>query len=288
MSVLKELPAFIKYRIALLSTLSAATGFIVADRGFSWKLPLFILALFLLAGGAAALNQYQERALDKLMLRTKDRPLPTGRMTPLQGLVAAIVFLAAGHILMYPFFGALPTVLGSATVVLYNGMYTYLKRVTAFAAVPGALIGALPPAIGWIAAGGPVNSTELFGLVIFFYMWQVPHFWLLLGLHSRDYNRAGFPSMTDLFSSRQLARITFTWVAATACTGLLFPLFGIFSHTLSLAVLIGLIIWLSVHSLALLRAKISTPVAFKKVFVNINIFALLLMIMLIIDYGVLI
>jgi protoheme IX farnesyltransferase len=287
MSFLKEVKTLIKFRIALLSTMSAATGFIIAYKGFSLSLVLFIAGLFMLAGGSAALNQYQERALDGLMDRTRSRPLPAGRLSSTTGLAIALILIAAGLAVLFFGFGPLPALLGTVTVVLYNGMYTYLKRISAFAAVPGALIGALPPAIGWLAAGGEPGSPVLLILVLFFYIWQVPHFWLLLGIRPGDYAKAGFPALTDVFTSSQLARVTFTWVAATACAGLLFPLFGMFNHAVSPLLVTGLVVWLASQAIPLVKERFSTPSVFRRVFMYINMFALLMMVILIIDHGVL-
>jgi protoheme IX farnesyltransferase len=284
--VVKKILRLIKFRIAILSTMSAATGYVVAAKGFTWGVLLFIFGLFLLAGGSAALNQYQERSLDKMMERTKHRPIPSGGLSAPVGLSIAIGFIAAGLMILYIGYGPLPGILGFATAVLYNGVYTYLKRVTAFAAVPGALIGALPPGIGWLAGGGNIGSPILFGLVAFFYIWQVPHFWLLIGIHSNDYKKAGFPSMTDVFSTQQLARITYTWIAATICAGMMFPLFGMFNHTASQVLLVFLVIWMAWRSVPLARQQLTRPV-FMKVFMQINMFALLIMVILIIDHGVL-
>ncbi|MCP5107073.1 MAG: protoheme IX farnesyltransferase [bacterium] len=284
MKRLKEITALIKIRVTLLSTLSAVTGFIVAGGGFSPVSAMFAAALFVTASGSAALNQYQERKPDALMERTMQRPLPSGRLAPGVGLTVSLFLIFSGLLLLFAVFGTIPALLGFLTVVSYNGIYTYLKRVTAFAVIPGALVGALPPAIGWTAAGGAIASPTLAALVFFFYIWQIPHFWLLLEIHSRDYSRAGFPSLKDIFTSAQLSRITFTWVAATACAGLLFPLFGMFQHPASLVVLAGTTFWLGIRSLPLVTA--AAPV-FRRVFMNINIFALLIMVILIIDHGVL-
>lgn len=282
-----KLIGLIKIRIALLSTLSAVTGFVLAE-GSSFKLVLFTAGIFTLAAGSAALNQYQERHLDRLMDRTKHRPLPSGQLSPQTGLTISSVLIAIGLLVLVKGFGMLAFLLGVFTVIFYNGIYTYLKRVTAFAAVPGALIGALPPAIGWAAAGGAIASPTLLGLMLFFYLWQVPHFWLLLGTHSRDYVRAGFPSLSDVFTTCQLGRITFTWVLAAGCAVMLFPLLGMFNHSISLVFLASGTIWLGLHALPLVRRRIALSVepVFRRAFRDINIFALLVMVILIIDHGV--
>jgi len=97
-----------------------------------------------LAAGSAALNQYQERHLDRLMERTQTRPIPAGQVSPYTGLTIAVILIVLGVSVLLAGFGLGPAGLGLSTVILYNGIYTYLKRVTAFAAVPGAMVGALP------------------------------------------------------------------------------------------------------------------------------------------------
>jgi protoheme IX farnesyltransferase len=287
MKFLIELAALIKIRIVLLSTLSAVTGFVLVD-GFHLKLVLFVVGIFSLAAGSAALNQYQELHLDRLMDRTKHRPLAAGQLTPKTGLIISLALIAIGLLVLIKGFGVLAFLLGVFTVVFYNSIYTYLKRVTAFAAVPGALIGALPPAIGWAAGGGAIPSPTLLGLMLFFYLWQVPHFWLLLGTHSRDYVKAGFPSLTNVFTTSQLGRITFTWVLATGCAVMLFPLLGMFNHSISLVFLAAVTIWLGMHALPLVKRRFALSIepAFRRAFRDINIFALLVMVILIIDHGV--
>lgn len=289
MRLIKELPALIKLRVVLLSTLSAVTGFVLTAGGFSprWGgLAVFIGALFCLAAGSAALNQYQEREPDRLMERTKNRPLPSGRLSPVAGLLISLSLITSGLLLLLFIFSALPALLGLVTVVLYNGVYTYLKRVTAFASIPGAIVGALPPAIGWTAAGGTITSPTLVGLMFFFYLWQIPHFWILMNLHSRDYVKAGFPCLGKIFTSDQLCRITFSWILGTACGTMLFPLFNMFNHSFSFVLLMGITLWLGLGSLPLLKSRLSAEPVFRRTFVNINIFALLIMVIIIIDHGV--
>jgi protoheme IX farnesyltransferase len=109
--------------------------------------------------------------------------------------------------------GNLPAVLiGIFTVIWYNGIYTYLKRITAFAVVPGAITGALPPLIGWVAAGGEVWAKPIIFLEFLFFTGQIPHFWLLILKYGDEYKSAGVPTLTDIFNYDQINRLTFTWV----------------------------------------------------------------------------
>ena len=144
--------------------------------------------------------------------------------------------------------GITPTALVFLTVLWYNGVYTWLKKRTAFAAIPGALIGAIPPAIGWSAAGGRPEDPALAALCLFFFLWQVPHFWLLLFKHGDDYSRAGLPSLTRIFSARQLVHLTFIWMLVTFASSLLFWLYGLTrSPWVDLALLAGGV-WLTARA----------------------------------------
>lgn len=216
-----------KVRIAALSTMTMAAGYFLAEGGVEWTLLWVTVGVFLLAAGASGLNQVQERDIDALMERTRRRPLPSGRVALSEAVAMAVLSITGGALLVLAAGGGLAGALGIAAVGWYNGVYTPLKRVTAFAAVPGGVVGAIPPLIGWVAAGGWVLDPKILAVSFFFFMWQVPHFWLLL-LHSsgRDCERAGLPSMTRTFSEGQISRMTFAWVVATATVCALIPLFG--------------------------------------------------------------
>lgn len=212
--------------IAALAAYSALTGSLLAS---GWSLTITLLpalAVFMLASGASALNQYQEQKTDARMGRTRHRPLPSGKIRPGQALVVAFLFIASGLALLGLSNGLLPALLGFAALIWYNGVYTPLKRWTAFAAIPGAVVGMIPPAIGWSAGGGTLSDSRLFALCFVFFMWQVPHFWLQLLDYGHEYEQAGLPALTQKVGRRQLTRMTFVWTCAAAVAGLLLPLYG--------------------------------------------------------------
>ena len=216
------------------------------------------------------------------MERTRDRPIPSGRVSVAGALALALVLAAGGLGVLWR--GSNPTaaLLGAGALGWYNGAYTYLKRVTAFAAVPGSLIGAIPPAIGWTAAGGDLFDPRLAALCFFFFIWQVPHFWLLLFRLGKDYQRAGFPTLTQVFSVDQLGRLTFVWMVATAASCLLIPIFGLSASPWVALSMAACGAWLCAVASRLLRVQ-KRPMSLRLAFRDINVFALLVMGLLTLD-----
>jgi protoheme IX farnesyltransferase len=189
--------------------------------------------------------------------------------------------MTAGSGVLWHWHNSLAVFIGWIAVAWYNLVYTYLKRVSAFAVVPGALIGALPPVIGWTAAGGDPLEMRALALAFFFFLWQVPHFWLLLFNFGEDYESAGLPSLSTVFSSRQLARLTFIWMVATAVSSLLLPAWLV---TSSPWVNLGLVlsgIWLAWRASRLLGDF--RPPEFPRVFRAINLYALCVVALLVAD-----
>jgi protoheme IX farnesyltransferase len=257
-----------KVRIAVLSTASVVAGYALAAGALEVDIVAPLAGVFLLACGASALNQYQERDIDALMRRTCRRPLPTGRVTPRVALAVALALAAAGVACLAVEPRA--ALLGLVAIIWYNGVYTPLKRVTAFAAIPGGVVGAIPPVIGWVAGGGAVLDPRIAAVALFFFLWQVPHFWLLLMRFGDDYARAGLPALTSLFDRRQLSRITYVWMLATALSCMLIPVFGVAEPWWTSLALVGASLWLGWQATTMVRTQ-GTMVAFRQ----INIYALL-------------
>jgi protoheme IX farnesyltransferase len=193
--------------------------------------------------GSGALNHWQERKTDVLMPRTKNRPIPSGQLSPNQGLMVVLGYTITGSLILVFSNPIAALVLSWATLASYNLIYTPLKKITAFAVIPGSLVGALPPLIGWAAAGGNIFAESILIVATFFFMGQIPHFWLLLLLFGDQYKLAGLQSLTDIFSELQIKRITYTWVLTTIASALL-VLYFVITHPVILVLLLLYIFYL--------------------------------------------
>ncbi len=271
-----------KVSISAASTFTAAAGFMAALRGFRWGLLTALLGTLLLAMGSCAINELQEMRHDARMKRTCGRPLPSGRISPLTALVIGTGMCSAGFAILLWRHGWPSALLGLLAMAWYNGIYTPLKRVTAFAIIPGALIGAIPPAIGWAAAGGPLDSPAMYSLCLLFFLWQVPHFWMLMLIHDQDYGRAEFPTLSRHFSAGQSGRLSFTWMAATAFSCAFLPAFGAVFSTPVMIIMAAAAVWLVWQATTLLHARLDRAV-FRRAFWSINLFALVMILAVIAD-----
>lgn len=218
-----------KIKIALLSALSTAAGFMIATDRMSYGIIAPVLGVFFLACGALALNQYQERHTDALMGRTMSRPLPSGRARPIAAVTFSISCIASGFFILLYFVSFRTACAGLFAVFWYNVIYLFIKRKSAFASIPGSIAGAIPPAVGFEAGGGHILDPRLLVLSVFMIIWQVPHFWLIVIKYGKDYEKAKLPSLTCIFTTRQLTRLTFVWIISTALISFTMPLYGIIS-----------------------------------------------------------
>lgn len=271
-----------KLKISAASTFTGAMGYIASRRGVDLPLISALVGTLLLAMAASALNEIQERHLDAQMARTRHRPLPSGAISPTTATIVVVVLGLTGFLLLWHFHGWLPAALGLLAMAWYNGFYTPLKRHSAFAVVPGSVIGALPPAIGWTAAGGSLGDPALAALCFVFFVWQVPHFWLLSLLHAEGYEQAGFPTLRRHFEVPQILRLTFTWTCGTVAATALLPLFRATTGTVALLLLGGAALWLVIRFTALLRPESDAKVI-RQAFLRINLYALALMAAVILD-----
>ena len=192
-SALGDFAILTKARLSLMVVFTTAIGYIVgaAGRPIGWGLLFAVLGTSLAAASAGALNQWMEADVDRLMERTRNRPLPAGRMRPVQALWVGIALgvLGVGELLL-----TLPRTaawLALATIGVYLVLYTPLKRKSAWCTYVGAVSGAIPPVIGWSAA----EPTEAWGGWVLFgilFLWQIPHFLAIAWMYRDEYRGAGF------------------------------------------------------------------------------------------------
>ncbi len=191
--LVRDLMELVKARLTLLVLLTTAVGFYLGGEGpTNWTLLVqAVLGTAAAAAGAAALNQWWEYRLDALMHRTQSRPIPGGRMRPMEALVIGNTLSILGVTYLAFVCNALSAALAAITIIVYIFAYTPLKLVSTFNTVLGAVPGALPPMIGWAAARGTLNAGAWMLFAILFF-WQLPHFFAIAWMYRDDYARAGF------------------------------------------------------------------------------------------------
>ena len=190
---LKSYYELLKVRLSFLVAFSSGFGYVLGSHGtFNWGAFIaFCFGGFLVSGGAITINQVLEIEYDKVMKRTMDRPLPTNRVGKAEASVYAGLLLVVGFSLLLIYTNVLTVLISMLSMLLYSFVYTPLKRVGPIAVFVGAIPGALPPLLGWVAATGQITyeAMIIFGIQ---FIWQFPHFWAIAWLADDDYKKAGF------------------------------------------------------------------------------------------------
>lgn len=180
-------------RLSFLVVLSAILGYLLAPTVyFNWIVFFNLIAGgFMITAASNGFNQVMEAETDKLMERTSQRPLPDQRLSSFEAMVACTVMALAGILLLWIFVNAQSALLGLASLLLYTLAYTPMKKVGSSAVFIGAIPGAMPPLLGWVAATGTIGfeAIVLFSLQ---FLWQFPHFWAIAWVLHNDYKKAGF------------------------------------------------------------------------------------------------
>jgi len=194
-SLLGDYFQLFKVRVTSLVVITAWTGFYMgaAKSGVSsltWTLVNALLGIGVTCAGSAALNEVLEHKIDALMRRTRNRPLPAGRMSLATGLTAGILATVLGPIYLSLTANILTGVLALATAVTYLAFYTPLKRISPISTFVGAFPGAMPPLLGWTAVRGKLEIEAIFLFLIVFF-WQFPHFQAIAWMYREDYEAAG-------------------------------------------------------------------------------------------------
>ena len=184
---------FIKPRLVVMILITTAAGFYLgAQQTVDWMLCLHtLIGAGLTAAGVLGLNQYLERDVDAQMKRTQERPLPDGRMNPLEALLVGAALTGGGMLYLTFIVNTLSGFVISLIVVSYLFLYTPLKRKTSLCTLIGAVPGALPPVVGWVAARGTLTG-EAWVLFAILFLWQLPHSLAIAYIYREDYAKAGF------------------------------------------------------------------------------------------------
>jgi protoheme IX farnesyltransferase len=225
---LKDYYLLTKARLSALVMVTVAAGYLLAVKGEPhWVgMGISMFGVALVAGGVAALNQYMERDRDALMNRTRNRPLPSGRMSPTEAMAFGLVAVGGGTALLLLFVNALAAVITLVTAGIYLFIYTPLKTRTTLNTLVGAVPGALPPVAGWAAATGEVG-LHAFVLFAILYVWQLPHFWSIARIYRDDYEQGGMKMLSVVdrdggFLAHQIA----VWCIALTAVSMLPVLVG--------------------------------------------------------------
>jgi protoheme IX farnesyltransferase len=271
-----------KLTIMLPVSLTGFTGYFIFNPHISINTILVSFGILLMAISASTLNQIQEVGPDCKMLRTQDRPIPAGRIRLDNAVIFFLCNLFAGMVIIFYSGNLNAALIGLFTIFWYNGIYTYSKRITAFAVFPGAVTGALPPLIGWVAAGGGMWDKPIIFVEFLFFTGQIPHFWLLILKYGEEYNKAGIPNLTDIFSREQITRLTFTWILTSVISALFLCYFEVIRN----GFLVGILIMASALLIWKFSAMIKTETdnkTYKKFSIFLDSYFLLILLLLIID-----
>lgn len=268
--MIKDFIVLTKFVLSFAISLSALFAYTMAKGEVGADMFIAAFAVLLVAMGVSTLNQVQEYKEDALMERTKSRPIASGKWSVRTAILIAAFLIIASLVLIYDLLGITGVNLFLFSFIWYNFFYTPLKKKSALAVVPGALLGVIPPAIGWLAAGGSLSEPEFFALGLFYFVWQIPHFWLLVMLHYGDYAAAGYPTAMRLFGKMSLQRLTYYWLMLTIMTGYFMVTVFQPANKLIIGVLVLTAILAFISSLQLLKKDFDLKWA-RKVFWQINL-----------------
>jgi len=193
----------------------------------------------LVAGGAAALNQVAERDTDALMERTRTRPMAAQRLSVFEGRAVGAVLSVAGLLMLWLMISGLAALVALATLISYVLFYTPLKRITSFAAVVGAVPGALPPMIGWAASRGSVTELGGWSLFLIMFVWQLPHVLAISWMYREEYGKAGLPVLPVVDSKGAMTgRQAVLWSATLVPISVLPSIAGIANQVYGMGALV--------------------------------------------------
>lgn len=281
---IKDYVSFTKAILSFAVGIPGIMVYLLATNEITTNLGITFLAIFLLALGVCALNQFQERHLDALMPRTQNRPLVTGKISEKEAISIIVGLTGLSMILIYSVLGYQGVIIFALVMIIYNGIYTPMKKISPYAVFPGALLGVIPPVLCWMAAGQSIMQPSFFALAWFYFIWQMPHFWLLVLVYHEDYKKAGFPTMVDTLGGEALARITYIWILFTIISALMAVSFFMPQSTLILGIVLFHSIFMLYKGVVLLyKDTWKNKRLCRKTFMQLNLYTLAVIGFLVLD-----
>jgi protoheme IX farnesyltransferase len=267
--------------VSLSVTYTGFAGYVIAGHIIDGKLFIVLLGIFLLSSGASAFNHIFERQTDALMERTRNRPIPAGRLSLKAAFYIAIINSIIGSLILFFSSGWLVAILGIFNLVWYDFIYTPLKKRTVWAVFVGTITGVIPFYMGYLSVLIEFPSVKAHFIAIFLLVWQIPHFMLLLGIYGKEYEKAGLASITSKTKEPNLYRIAVLWIIACCIISFLLPLFKISNYNTTnylILVISGIVLLWAVLSL-FYRIKRK----YKLLFVVSNLMQMAIITLLLID-----
>lgn len=270
--MIRALARLFRVRLACLNGVTATGGAVLFPLATETQLLWMVcIGVAVLAAGGSAINQALEHDLDRVMIRTRLRPVAQGRISPAMAAVIGSAVVLGGIFIVGMAGGVVPALLGVVGILWYLVVYTPLKRRTPYALAAGALCGALPPVIGWVCAGGGLPDYRIMLLAGLLYLWQIPHFWLFQRRYAADYHAAGFPLLSAVTRGTGFPGLFGLWIAALVTAAMLLPAFGMISQTTAL--------WYALFPLPLIAITLLRSE--RAMFSYLNLFPLLLTLMIV-------
>lgn len=283
-ATIKDYFSFTKALLSFAVGIPGVFVYLLKSQEIGPDLGIGFFAIFLLALGVCALNQFQERHLDALMPRTQSRPLITGRISENRAIFIIVGLIGLSMLSIYTVLSFAGVGIFALVVLLYNGIYTPMKQINPYAVFPGALLGVIPPVIMWMLAGGDIFNPAFLSLAWFYFIWQMPHFWLLVLVYHDDYKEAGFPTMRDILGGEGLSRITYIWILFTIISALMAVSFFIPQSTVILGLILAHSIFMLYKGMVLLYQDTwKNKRLCRKTFMQLNLYTLVVIGLLVLD-----
>jgi protoheme IX farnesyltransferase len=227
---MKSILQLVRIKVSLMVGLSSFAGACLFYHHITIIHLYAVLSAIFLSFGCSALNQYQESSVDSIMQRTKTRPIPSGVIKPYEAVIFGFAMVAMSVIMVYLSGTYQGYILISVTILVYNLLYTPLKKKTPFALLIGSIIGAFPPVLGYTILGGNIYDSRIILIASILFLWQTPHFALLAEKYASDYILAGFKTVTSIYGSKKSNIFINVWMAAYVAALFFIPFTEIYTY----------------------------------------------------------